>query len=91
MGARAPYDLILMDLRMPDMDGLAAARALRARGVASPIVALTANSFEEDRHDCLAAGMNDFLTKPLSGAALKTALRRWAGQGATPEREADAA
>ena len=92
-GANAPYDLILMDLRMPDMDGLTAARALRGRGVATPIVALTANSFEEDRHACLAAGMNDFLTKPLSPAALKQALRRWAGDhvriGAA--READAA
>jgi CheY-like chemotaxis protein len=76
--AQAPYDLILMDLRMPDMDGLSAARAIRMRGTSTPIVALTANSFEEDRHACLAAGMDDFLTKPLSPAALRAALHRWA-------------
>ena len=75
--ARVPYDLILMDLRMPDMDGLSAARVLRTRGVRIPIVALTANGFEEDRRACLAAGMDDFLTKPLSPHALVTALRRW--------------
>jgi CheY-like chemotaxis protein/anti-sigma regulatory factor (Ser/Thr protein kinase) len=75
--AQVPYDLILMDLRMPDMDGLAAARALRARGVRVPIVALTANGFQEDRRACLAAGMDDFLTKPLSPHALVTALQRW--------------
>ena len=79
--ATAPYDLILMDLRMPDLDGLSAARMLRARNVETPIVALTANSFEEDRHACLAAGMNDFLTKPLSAAALRAVLHRWARSG----------
>ena len=75
--AHAPYDLILMDLRMPDLDGLSATRMLRARGVQTAIVALTANSFEEDRHACLDAGMNDFLAKPLSLAALKAVLHRW--------------
>jgi CheY-like chemotaxis protein len=77
--------LILMDLRMPDLDGLSAARALRAQGLKTAIVALTANSFEEDRHACLAAGMNDFLAKPLSLAALKAVLHRWIGPGAGVE------
>ncbi|MDB5470585.1 MAG: hybrid sensor histidine kinase/response regulator [Caulobacter sp.] len=72
------YDLILMDVRMPGLSGLDAARALRARGVSTPIVALTADAFEDDRRACLAAGMDDFLVKPLTADALRTALARWA-------------
>jgi CheY-like chemotaxis protein len=77
------YDLILMDMRMPGMSGEEAARALRALGVTAPIVALTANAFEEDRRRCLAAGMNDFLVKPLSPDALRVTLTRWAARGWT--------
>jgi len=77
------YDLILMDMRMPGMSGEAAARALRAEGVDAPIVALTANAFEEDRRACLAAGMDDFLVKPLSPDALRAALVRWTRPGWT--------
>lgn len=66
----APFDLILLDLRMPGMDGLSAARAIRKAGVAAPIAALTANAFEDDRRACLEAGMDGFLTKPLSAEAL---------------------
>jgi signal transduction histidine kinase/DNA-binding response OmpR family regulator len=76
------YDLILMDLRMPGLDGFAAARALRGHGVKTPIIALTADAFEEDRRACLAAGMDDFLAKPLAQSALRAALRRWTGAGA---------
>ncbi|HEY0053265.1 MAG TPA: response regulator, partial [Caulobacteraceae bacterium] len=68
---------ILMDMRMPGMDGPTAARALRARGDATPIVALTANAFVEDRQACLAAGMEDFLTKPIEPDVLRSALGRW--------------
>ena len=75
--ATAPYDIVLMDVRMPVMDGLAATRAMRARGIATPVVALTADAFEEDRRACLEAGMNDFLTKPLESGALRAALARW--------------
>ena len=75
--AAAPFDIVLMDMRMPVMDGLDAARELRARGIATPIVALTANAFEDDRRACLDAGMNDFLTKPIEVAALRAALARW--------------
>lgn len=78
------YDLILMDMRMPGLSGEETARALRALGVAAPIVALTANAFEDDRRRCLAAGMNDFLVKPLSPDALRVMLTRWAGRGWTP-------
>ena len=74
-----PFDLILMDLRMPDMDGLVATQRLRAAGTSTPIVALTANAFDEDRRAALAAGMDDFLTKPLDPQALRAVLARWAG------------
>lgn len=70
------FDCILMDLRLPVMDGIAATRRLRALGVTTPIAALTADAFEEDRHACLAAGMDDFLTKPLDPAALSSLLSR---------------
>jgi CheY-like chemotaxis protein len=68
-----------MDVRMPDMDGLAATRAIRARGGrldALPIIALTANAFQEDIRICREAGMSDFLAKPLRKPALIAALAR---------------
>ncbi|MDD3837633.1 MAG: response regulator [Phenylobacterium sp.] len=79
---------MLMDMRMPGMSGVDTARALRRAGVPTPIVALTANAFEDDRHTCLAAGMDDFLVKPLSPAALRAALARWTRPGWTgkPQR-----
>jgi len=83
--AEEPFDLVLMDVRMPGLSGLEAARALRARGVETPVVALTANAFEDDRRACLAAGMNDFLVKPLQPEALRAALTRWTGPRWTPE------
>ena len=75
-------DLILMDLQMPVMDGYVATEKIRHWEAANqraplPIIALTANAFEEDRQRCLAGGMNDFLTKPLALEALKTSLARW--------------
>jgi CheY-like chemotaxis protein len=74
---RARYDLVFMDMRMPVMDGPAATRAIRASGDSTPIVALTANAFAEDRKACLEAGMNDHLVKPLELEALRSALARW--------------
>ena len=74
---RARYDLVFMDMRMPGMDGPSAARAIRAVGDRTPIVALTANAFAEDRKACLEAGMNDHLVKPLELDSLRAALARW--------------
>ncbi len=78
--AAAPYDLILMDCQMPVMDGYEASRAIRALKTEArtvPIIALTANALEGDRERCLAAGMDDYLTKPLKRERLRTALEQW--------------
>jgi CheY-like chemotaxis protein len=81
------YDLIFMDQRMPGLSGRDAARTLRERGCRTAIIALTADAFEEDRQACLAAGMDDFLTKPLEPATLRLMLRRWRRAGWTPAHE----
>ncbi|MFL6627492.1 MAG: response regulator [Vitreoscilla sp.] len=78
LASQQPWDLILMDMQMPVMDGLEAARMLRARGdTRVPIVAMTANAFVEDRDACLAAGMNDHIAKPVNPGALYAILMRW--------------
>ena len=79
------YDIILMDMRMPGLSGEQTARLLRANGIQTPIIALTANVFEDDRRACLAAGMDDFLVKPLLPEALRAVLSRWAAAGWTRE------
>ena len=79
----ASFDLVLMDLHMPVMDGVAATRAIRALPQPSrstvPIVAMTADGFQETRDRCMVAGMNDFLTKPVSPQKLATLLRQLFG------------
>ena len=76
------FDLVLMDMLMPEMDGLAATRAIRQLpGTENlPIIAMTANAFAEDRQSCLAAGMNDFIAKPIDPAALFDTLLFWLKQ-----------
>ncbi|WP_225773897.1 PAS domain S-box protein [Pseudomonas sp. Marseille-Q5115] len=79
------YDAVLMDVQMPEMDGLEATRRIRQdlRFEALPIIAMTANAATEDRHACLAAGMDDHITKPVDLAGLVSSLTRWV-EGARP-------
>ncbi|MBS1873692.1 MAG: PAS domain S-box protein [Acidobacteria bacterium] len=80
LAARRRFDAILMDCKMPRMDGYEATRAIRSTGEPSgrtPIIALTASAMEEDRRRCEAAGMDDYLTKPIQLELLCQALSRW--------------
>ena len=82
------YALVLLDIRMAGVDGIAAARQIRSLGGHNrsvPIVALTANADPETRSACLAAGMNDFVAKPLEIDTLHLVLHRWCGLPLTPE------
>jgi two-component system sensor histidine kinase/response regulator len=76
---RDEYDLVLMDMQMPVMDGLTATRRMRQidRLAKVPILAMTANAMEQDRHRCLESGMNDTLVKPIEPAELWKALLQW--------------
>jgi two-component system sensor histidine kinase/response regulator len=85
--ARENYDLIFMDVQMPVMDGYEAAAEIRRHEIRSrrhvPIVAMTANALNEDRDSCLAAGMDDYVSKPVSLAGLRIVIDRW-----LPQKEA---
>ena len=80
LAGKQPYDWVLMDLQMPVMDGLEATRQIRQREQAglqprTRIVAMTANAYTEDREACFAAGMDDYIAKPISPARLREVLR----------------
>ena len=90
--SRVPYDLVLMDCQMPEMDGYAATRAVRGEDSPVlnrhvPIVAMTANVMKGDRERCLEAGMTDYLAKPIDAAALDQMLARLLGTGRPPVSE----
>ena len=76
MALASPHDVVLMDMQLPVMDGIEATRELRRTGYAQPVVALTANAFAGDMQACLAAGMNDYVAKPVKIDALVEVLRK---------------
>ncbi len=77
-----PYDVVLMDVQMPEMDGFEAARIIRQDPAFSklPIIAITAHALDGDRKKCLAAGMNDYISKPIDADKLIATLNRWIGK-----------
>ncbi len=78
--ARLPYGLVFMDCQMPEMDGFEACREIRNHdlgGARIPIIAITANAMKGDRERCLAAGMDDYVSKPFKQDDLKTVLEKW--------------
>ena len=78
---RSDFGLVLMDIQMPEMDGIAATRVIRSMPAAAkastPIIALTANAMKGDEEEYLAAGMNGYLTKPIDRESLISTLQRW--------------
>ena len=89
LGSRV-YDVVFMDVQMPGMDGLEATRRIRGPGSPAlnsqiPVIAMTAHAMQGDREVCLAAGMNDYVAKPVSPQAIAAALKKWSPQG-SPRR-----
>jgi CheY-like chemotaxis protein len=82
ISATEAHDIVLMDVQMPEMDGIAATRVIRAREQAlglprKPVLALTANALADDKANCLAAGMDDYLTKPFMRRQILELMGKW--------------
>jgi CheY-like chemotaxis protein len=80
VSSSSPYDLVLTDIHMPEMDGYTLTRTLRAQGTSIPIIALTAHAMPEDRRKCLQAGCDDYATKPIDKVNLLTTCSKWIAQ-----------
>jgi CheY-like chemotaxis protein len=77
---RQPYDIVFMDIHMPQMDGLEATREIRRRGAGTAVpwvIAMTADAMQGDRERCLDAGMNDYIPKPMQLQAVQDAITAW--------------
>ena len=87
LARKNPYALVLMDMQMPRLNGVEATKAIRAESLNSttPILAMTANAFDEDRQICLAAGMNDHIAKPVDPQRLFETLLAWLERGSVSE------
>ena len=81
---RQQYDVILMDIIMPEFNGLEVARAIRNKGIKTPIIAVTSNIWKEDEIKSIKSGMNDFLPKPFNAQKLAQKITYWSKAGSQP-------